>query len=304
MNEADRPVAAFARRLADSSLRRHYAVALVLVSGVLVFVAMATAASAVWTSLRVVDHSERILALEVANRDVMQDMTDAETGLHGYALTGNEASFLPYELAMNWLPQDLQRLADLAEGHPDLAAAVALQEDAARRWLQRYAERWLEVDRGGTGLPEDARLYATGARLFDQFRAANEQVDEEIEVVTAEIRQQTRRYLVLGLLTGVLVSVIATACVVALARRLSRLVVEPLTALNGSSTGCARGTPRRGRRSGDRRRCAGSPRRSTTSPRRTCAVATRRARCWRGSPSWTGSATTWCPRSPTSSAPR
>lgn len=234
MTKRDGPVDALVHQLAHGSLRRQYSAVLTVISAVLVFVGLATTGSAVWTSLRVLDHSESILALEIANRDVMQDMTDAETGLHAYALTGNEASFAPYELAMNWLPQDLQRLESLAAEHRELADAVAAQDAAASQWLVDYAGVWLQRDRDSRGnLPGDGRLYAIGAQLFDEFRNANEQTHAQISAVTAEIRRETRRNLALGLVTSTLVSVLAIAAVVTVARQLSQRVIQPLTALNG-----------------------------------------------------------------------
>ncbi len=229
----DGPVAALAQRLEDSSLGRQYATILTLIVGVLVFVGVVTSAAAVWSSLRVVDQSERIIALEVANRDIMQDMSDAVTGLQGYTLTREESAFVPYELAVNWLPSDLQRLERLAEGRGDLREAAVAQEAAVRRWLGDYAEPWIRANRGDEADDFDnTELNETGAALFGEFRTANEVVDAEIALVTSEIRQQTRRNLALGLFLGVLVPVLAIAAVLMLARRLSRSVIDPLTALN------------------------------------------------------------------------
>ena len=221
------------QRLLDASLRQMLSVALLLVVAVLVFTGVTAAASAVWTSLRVVDYAERIVSLEVSNRDVRQHMTDAESGLQAALLSGRRDALQLYEMATTWLPSEQQRLAALAEEHEELAAAVAAQDRAVSRWYEQHAEPWAARADPGSATRPNATEARRGHRLFNEFRAANDAVETEIVHVTAEIRQATRRSLVLGLAIGTVVPILAIVAVVLIARRLSGRVAEPLINLTG-----------------------------------------------------------------------
>lgn len=219
------------QRLLDASLQRMLSVALLLVVAVLVFTGVTAAAAAVWTSLRIVDHAETILALEVANRDVRQDMNDAESGVQAVLLSGRRDALQSYEMAMTWLPSDQQRLTVLAQGHDHLLEAVDVQERAVSRWLEQHVTPLVARIEGGQTVTPDNVDVRRGHRLFKEFRAANDAVEEEIAVVTDEIRSQTRRSLAIGLAVGIFVPLLAIAAVTMVARRLSDSVAEPLMGL-------------------------------------------------------------------------
>lgn len=217
-------------RLEADSLRRQYSVTLSLIVAVLVVTAVTTTASAVWVSLQVTRESEEIIALQRANRAVLQDLTDADSGLRGYGITEDRKELIAYEVALSWLPQDQRRLRDLAAEYPELAGSVERQDRRIRQWIDRYAEPRAERDISGEA---EERFFEEGVALFGRFRDANEAVEGEITQVTSGIRQNLQRLLAAGLGLAALIVLVAVVAVIGVARRMSQAVIDPLTDLSG-----------------------------------------------------------------------
>jgi two-component system OmpR family sensor kinase len=214
-------------RLSVSSLRRQYALALGMTVVVLVLTALLSAASVVWASIVVRDQSDQVVQLQTVNRDVLRDMADAETGLHGYGISEEGRSLVPYENAMGYLPQDLQKLEDLAAEHASLAEAVASQEEAVRAWLSGFAD--VRLAQPGLSGQAEEDLFFEGRKLFVAFRDSNDDVGAEINEVTDNIKADSRN---IGLLLLVVVALLPVAGVYGVTRiagRLNRSVVDPLT---------------------------------------------------------------------------
>jgi two-component system OmpR family sensor kinase len=216
-------------QLERSSIRTHLRLSLAGVVLVLAVTVLASAASVVWASATLSRSADRVVALQTANRDVLQGVTDAETGIRGYGISSDRSALNPYVNAVNWLPQDQRRLRDLATDHPDLLAAVDVQEQAISRWLTRYATpRLAQLDGGATGRD---RLFPVGKALFEDVREANQDLDARLEDVTEAIQARARTVLwaTLGMLA--LLPLVAGVFVALVVRRLGRSVVEPLTGI-------------------------------------------------------------------------
>src|SRR6478735_7829814 len=105
------------------------------------------------------------------NRQALQAMTDAETGLRGFQVSGGERSLLePYDSGQQRTFTALQTvrtlLARAEQGRPDRAqvlAAQAAQEQAARDW---WAYARASVDRYRPGADPEV---VVGKPLFDSF---------------------------------------------------------------------------------------------------------------------------------------
>ena len=144
---------------ATTSLRRQTAVTLRGTIVLLVVLAGLCSTAVVWSAYALGSLNETAVPLQVANKEVLQDITDAETSIRGYALSGGDSGSLqPYLVAMSYLPQDEQRLRELAQADPELAAVVQQQEDATDRWLEGYVEPQLSPMNAG----EKNRLYVDG----------------------------------------------------------------------------------------------------------------------------------------------
>ena len=210
---------------ASSSVRRQYTVTLVGSMVMLVLLAVVCAASVIAASVFMGKLNDEAVPLQTANKSVMQDMTDAETGIRGYALTGEEGPRAPYIVAMGYLPSDKIRLETLAAPYPDLAAAVRVQRTAISRWITTYAQPVADakdptkVERG---------LSDSGARLFQAVRSANYDVDVEIDEVTQQISDRSRTVVFWTLAAVVLLPLLMVMVGSVVARRMRQALVEPL----------------------------------------------------------------------------
>jgi CHASE3 domain sensor protein len=129
-----------ARAVRAELLHRQYRSSLVLVVTVLVLTALVCSATVIWAGAYIRTSNERVTGLELARVEVLQDMTEAETGVRGYILGGGDAgSRQRYDSAMYWLPIDEQELRQLAVGDDGLVAAVDELRRAQDAWIREYA---------------------------------------------------------------------------------------------------------------------------------------------------------------------
>jgi len=213
------------QRLAGDSLRTQYQFAVVVVISSLVLTALISAVSVVWANNVLGEQSERATELTQANSEIRQDMTDAETSLRGYGLSGRDTALEMFIYAMSWLPEGQADLRRLASGHPELEQSVERQDAAITTWLREYAE--VRVDRGEADGARDA-LFLRGDRLFERFREANADVDEGIERVVREIEADSRNVVLAALAVVVLVPLLAVATIAAALGRLGRSLIRAL----------------------------------------------------------------------------
>ncbi len=175
---------------ATASLRRQTAVTLRGMVVLLMSLAALCSTAVVWSAHSLGSLNETAVPLQVANKAVLQDVTDAEASIRGYTLTGGDSGSLqPYQVAIGYLPQDERQLRELADGDQALTAAVLRQEEATDRWLEDYVAPQVEADRR-LGAAERDRLEVQGGRLYNDVRAANAQVDLAIEQTISRISDQ------------------------------------------------------------------------------------------------------------------
>ncbi len=205
--------------------------ALLLLAGVALTVALSRAEEA--TS----DQVERTVPARLAASQLLTSLVDQETGLRGYALTGDQTFLEPYRQGLRDEERaraDLQRL--ILPGDP--AQLDLLSVDAAiTAWREQYAS--LRIDGpNGTGIDETIEF---GRQLFERVRRANADLDAELagQLVDAQRAADRARALV----TVVLVLTAATFVValIALQRALSTSVLRPLHHLGEQVREVARG---------------------------------------------------------------
>ena len=130
-------------------------------------------------------HLERLLD---GNRQVLQYMTDAETGVRGFQLTADQAYLSPYESGRRGAFSVLDELAADARG-TSVRGLVGVERASATQWLDAYA-----VPIVGSGVADaDPTLAADGKRIFDELRAANRAVDLALESERATVLAADRR---------------------------------------------------------------------------------------------------------------
>jgi len=210
---------------ASSSVRRQYTVTLTGAIVMLVVLGVICAASVISASISLSKLNDEAVPLQLANKNVMQDLTDAETSVRGYVLSGDSDALVPYLVAMNYLPSDEQRLRGLSAPYPELAEAVEAQETASGEWISKYA-----LGTADTSAPtrNDRKTFAQGTRLFDDLRQASAEVDHQIELVTDDIAAQSRSILFWTLAAVVLLPLLMVMFGSIAARRMRQAMVEPL----------------------------------------------------------------------------
>jgi two-component system, OmpR family, sensor kinase len=211
------------RRLADVMLRGTIAMLLLL--------AAVCATAVIWAAYSLVSVNETGVPLQMANKQVLQNITDIESAIRGYALSGGEDQGVlqPYYVAMSYLQQDEQELRGLASVDVDLAAAVERQEQATDLWFDAYVDPQLSPANAG----EKFRLSANGKRLFDDVRSANADVDRAIEATTLDISERARSVLFWTFVAVVLLPLLMIGVASAAARRLRQTALEPLDDVSG-----------------------------------------------------------------------
>ena len=214
---------------ATASLRRQTAVTLRGTVVLLVSLAALCSTAVVWSAYSLGSLNETAVPLQVANKEVLQDVTDAEASIRGYALTdGDSGSLQPYRVAIGYLPQDEQVLRDLAQGDEELTAAVLRQEQATDRWLEDYVEPQVGLGSERLDTAASDRLQEQGHRLYDDVRSANAEVDLAVERTIARISDRASAVLFWTLAAVVLVPLVMIGVATAMSRRLQTAVHGPL----------------------------------------------------------------------------
>jgi signal transduction histidine kinase/CHASE3 domain sensor protein len=166
------------------------------------FLALVTLQLVVGDRLQV-QHAERIARIDWmvdSNRSVLQFMTDAETGVRGFQLTGDKDYLKPYDSGRNGAFVELTRLSVRA-GSDTIEKLVGDERAAVDQWLYAYA---IPIVNAGVA-DTDAGRAAHGKALFDQVRTANTAAGKAIaaereRTVTADRETTGRVQLLFGAL--------------------------------------------------------------------------------------------------------
>jgi signal transduction histidine kinase/CHASE3 domain sensor protein len=114
-------------------------------------------------------HSGRVEAAQESHQLMLQALTNAETGVRGFQLTGDRSFLAPYDEGVAVYPG---ALADAGRTSSRPARERLSAEDtAARRWLEQFVAPSLV--RSGQAPTDDASLSERGKALFDTYRQAH-----------------------------------------------------------------------------------------------------------------------------------
>lgn len=163
------------------------------------------------------------------NDSVLQSLTDMETGVRGYVLTGRRDTLDHYRQALRSLPRRVDTLGRLLADDPAGTRLFTEQARTARAWVQGYAVPRVS-DPAGEG-NFDLQRFQRGHRLFDRVRADNRALRRHLGARLAELRSDadnmrgaTIAAVIVLTLGGLGVGVLTT-------RYTSRRVRRPLAAL-------------------------------------------------------------------------
>lgn len=194
-------------------------VALLLVMGLLGLVGLVVAAAA---DARV----ERLAPVQTANAAALQGLTDAETGVRGYQLTGDSEFLEPYRRGRQAFSTAIERALATSQDLPRLHGLVEEEQRRGQRWLDEYG---VPVATGSA----DTSLTTTAGRLrakalFDAYRAANAAVNDAVETLQREVTATAETIRTAELVGLALALAVALALGVLASRRTVRALAVPL----------------------------------------------------------------------------
>nr|WP_091555848.1 sensor histidine kinase [Micromonospora pattaloongensis] len=164
---------------------------------------------------------------------MMAALVDQETGVRGYAVSGDRADLTSYNEGLRRERELLASMRRISDGDKEIDGGLLVVEERARQWRQTVAEPVIQrVSTGGTAAGQDL-LNPAARERFDTIRVAVEGLQSEIAERRASVAEDARRAsdtLVLLLILAAVVVVLAGA---ALLIALNRLVIAPVTALAG-----------------------------------------------------------------------
>ncbi len=219
-------------------LRRRVSV-LVLVSAVVTLVLVATG----WYSFaRLLDARsdliDRVDPAALASRDLFNAYIDQETGVRGFAITGDPSFLDPYREGSAAGDEALDRLRDRTAGM-SVAATVSEVVDQGERWRSTVAEPTIAA--AGTDPAVARQLVEAGKASFDAVRSTFEDLDGQLGAARrtsrADLDRATQALIVV--LSVLAVGLVAMGAIIWLA--LLRWVVRPLVELGEETRVVAEG---------------------------------------------------------------
>lgn len=170
--------------------------------------------------------THRVGPAAAANHAVLQDLTDAETGLRGWIATGHKVFLQPYYNGVQRLPRHEKQLRRLTRDEPQLAGLVARQQEVAHEWLQNYARVRLTLPPGAASINE--QLFRIGKEKFDRIRQANARVASRLSARITQANQTASRQLRLTILLAALIALLGAAMGWVFGTRVAARISRPL----------------------------------------------------------------------------
>jgi signal transduction histidine kinase len=173
------------------------------------------------------DQTQRAFPARVAASQLLTSLVNQETGLRGYALTGDQKFLEPYRQGLVDEQQSRERLERFVRPGDPARLALITVDAAITAWRDQYASfRTGELANGGA---DDTIEF--GRELFERVRTTNAALDQQLarQVRTAQREADRDRTLVLVVLA--LMAVAVVAAVVALQRALRTAVLRPMSEL-------------------------------------------------------------------------
>jgi signal transduction histidine kinase len=222
-------------------VRRRLASVLTLLTGFLVLTGTLGLLSALLSYRAVENLSGTVQPAASSNAAILQALTDAETGVRAWSLSGDPGGLQPYSAAIERLPTDERALLRHLPDRPGLLTLVQRQKALADRWLTEYAE--VRLGRPGGQDAFRRPLFLHGKELFDQIRVVHGQIstilDGEVSDAQAMAVKRVRR-------TGIGLAAFAllgAALALRSGRRLLRDIRDPLEHLESVVSRLAAGDP-------------------------------------------------------------
>ena len=165
----------------------------------------------------------RVQAARDANSAVLQHMTDAETGVRGFQLTGDRSFLQPYDQGRVGAVASLDEVGTRTTKVTTLRL-LDVERAAASQWLHVFAYPVVDAGVADPGVSRSGR----GKQLFDEVRAANAAVDRALLADQRRVLAANRRAARLAQILFALLAISVLAVTLLLASVARRLLLAPL----------------------------------------------------------------------------
>lgn len=184
---------------------------------------------------RTTDLVDRIQPARAASYQLQNSLLDQETGVRGFALTGDDSFLEPYEAGRRAERLMLSRVRALVGDEQPFAGDLDRIEKASQEWRTLRAEPLIATVRRGGPAGESSRPLRRSKSEFDTLRqlytAQQNHLDTARDVARAELddARTTRDRVLVALLLGFVLAVVSLSLL------LHRMVGRPLNALSAAS---------------------------------------------------------------------
>ena len=161
-----------------------------------------------------------------ANQDLARALLNQETGIRGFALSGDPTTLVPYRDGRTEEARAIEVLRGYLAQRPATVAPVDAVERAAAAWRTDYAEPVVTAG-SGPGAPDPA----VGKDLFDALRAPMAELTAVVDVERLAAREQLNDSADALRWVGLAIAAVMVLFLVAAAWGLRRGVLDPLSAL-------------------------------------------------------------------------
>ncbi|MFE9909820.1 sensor histidine kinase [Streptomyces clavifer] len=184
---------------------------------------------------RTTDLVDRIQPARSSSFQLQNSLLDQETGVRGFALTGDDSFLEPYEAGMRAERLRLDRVRVLVGHEQPFAADLDRIEEAARVWRRQQAEPLIASVRKDGPAGESSAPIRRSKSEFDTLRRLYAVQQGHLDTARDQARAElddarvTRDRVLLALVVGFVVAVVSLALL------LNRMVGRPLKALTAAS---------------------------------------------------------------------
>ncbi|MGW0215699.1 sensor histidine kinase [Micromonospora chokoriensis] len=213
------------------SLRRRVVTLLAVVGVLLIGLAAAEAAVAARNRTQIDAVLNQTGPLRVQSQELLNALLDQETGIRGYAVSGDPADLNPYREGLAQETSVVTSMRGLLDDYPQIGQELRTVEQRSSQWRQSVAEPVISTTEQSGTRAGQALITEAARQQFDQVRAAVN--DLQAEILTAREQAATNvrtssNVLVVLLIVAALVVVVAGAVLLV---SLDRMVIRPLTGL-------------------------------------------------------------------------
>ncbi|MFY1697513.1 MULTISPECIES: sensor histidine kinase [unclassified Solwaraspora] len=213
------------------TLRARVVLLCAVVGGLLA--ALAAGAAVVANANR--DHIDTILSeigpLRTDAESLLTTLVDQETGVRGYAVSGDPADLAPYRAGVEQERQLIGHMVALIDPDDPLRPQIDEVAIAAQRWRDTVAEPVIAAVAAEGTAAAQALLTDAARQQFDGLRADVDQLQADILVVRNQVAGDARSTSGTLVVLLIVAALVVVAAGIVLMVSLNRLVIGPVTGL-------------------------------------------------------------------------